>query len=446
MGIVSFLKSIGNRNSPSRPPIDIRYINGQVVYYNLDWETYIQKGYKGNIDVFSIVNDLSRRRSQAPIELYKIESQKSHQRAKCIIKSNYGKAHLKTGLGQEVATSPVLDLFRSPNHYQSFAQFIYSASLFSEIMGEIFIWKVRGQTALTQNQVIEMHLFPPHDIDIVSDGTFRGVKHYRVKSIQKEIPVSDMIHWAKPTLNQLDRYAPERGVSPLEVGSKVLQKANSSEDAAVDLFETRGGRGAVFIDDPNIDSADTNFSVQENRFNRRMYGDNSKGRWFWANAKLGMLDLSKNADQLDLLNQQRYSTSQLCRLFGYDETLFSSEIKTYNNYQTAVKRVIVTGVLPWLSDFASTLTTQLLPDFGITDAALVFDESYFPELQNDIIETGKQLEEISFLSDNEKRSYFNYAPYNHPNADKLYKKTGVEPIEDLGLLDFNENNESEAAQ
>lgn len=422
-----------------RPEINIRYINGQVVYYNLDWQTYIDKGYKGNIDVFSIVNELSRKRATPPFELYKVKSLKTLNRAYHLAKSGYGlaaHAQIKESLGEEIVASPVLDLLKTPNHYQNMHQFVYAASLYAEILGEFFIWKVRGSTPITENLIIEMHLFPAYDVDIVSDGTFRGVKHYLIKSIQKEIPPNDMIHWAKPTLESQEKYTALRGAPSLEIGGKVLQKSNAAEDAAVDMFETRGGRGAVYIDDPNIDSDSVDFPRQENRFNKRMYDENSKGRWFWSNSKLGMLDLSKNADQLDILNQQKYSTNQLCRLFGYDETLLSSETKTYNNYQAAIKRVIVNSVLPWLTDFVAVLNNQLLPDFGLEGYALKIDEQYFPELQNDVVEMGKSLEGISFLSDNEKRAYFSYAPYDHPNADKLFKRTGYEPIEDIGLNDF----------
>lgn len=445
MGLFDFFKK-ALKPSTSRPEVNFRIVGGQVVYYELDWNTYIEKGYRGNPDVFSIVTDLARRRAEAPIEQYKVKSKKSLSKYRTLQRKGYpvlANQLLKSALGEEVENSDILKLLNKPNKYQSGRQFIEMCSLHYDILGEVIIWVTRGTLPSNEGKPIELHLLPSYDIEPISDGTFRGVSAYRIRSIIKEVPPTDILFWTRQGLKTFDEYLPMRGVSPLEAGAKILQKSNSAEDAAVDSFETRGGRGIVYFDNDDLDISGIDEKKQESRFNEKVYGKNSKSRWLWSNTKMGSLDLSKDAVQLDILNQQKYTTLQLCRLFNYDETLLSSENKTLDNLKVAVRRIIVSAVLPWQTDFAESLANWLAPFFGETEIFLRFDQGYYPELQEDIVSVGPVLEGITFLTDNEKREYLNYEPYvdseSSSMADRLLKKAGLEPIEDIGMIDPNNN-------
>lgn len=448
MAFLDFFRA--KRALPTVDTVKPRGINfiireGQIEYYSADIESYINKGFRSNVDVYKIVSDLAARRSENPLELAKVKDKKSlskfYAKAKQPHADMFGVRSLQVkAFGDSVEKHEVLTLLNKPNLYQSGDEFEAMASIWYDLLGEAVIW-VQRQTDNPKSKPVALHVLPPFDVGVVADGNFRGVKSYVITSLNKPVPKEDLLLITRPNAKTTDMYGPMRGLSPLEPGLKVLQRSNESDTAAVDILQSKGALGAVYVDDPNVfmgqDENDTKEDAterHESNFVKKMYGKFAKNRIFFSNAKLGYVDFGKSSADIGIAEHDKAATSKLCRLFNYPEILLTGDIK-YENLRAASKLLIVSNIMPYQAMMAEALTNWLLPQFGVNAAAmaLVYDPLYYSEVQEDIKDIGSVLEDVTFLTINEKRAYLSYEPLTDELADKLLVKQGLVPLEDLAL-------------
>ena len=304
------------------------------------------------------------------------------------------------------------------------------------------IWAQRLDPESKDKKPVALHVIPPFDLAEVSDGTMRGVKEYKIVSLNLTIPKEDCLMICRPNATSEKLYYPTRGMSPLEAGNTVLQRSNEADKAAVDLLQTKGAVGAVYIDDQNVYTDDEpsqsgekdSMQAHESNFIKKMYGKFAKNRVFFSNAKLGYVQFGRTSVEIGVSEHDKIATSKLCRLFNYPEILLSGDIK-YENLRAASKLLIVSNIMPYQTMMAEALTNFLIPKFGMNtnSYALVYDPLYYSEIQEDIKDIGAVLENVTFLTINEKRAFLSYEPLADELADKLLVKQGLMLLEDLTL-------------
>ncbi len=427
--------------------INFMVTEGMVEYYKADYLTYINKAFRANVDVYKIVSDCASRRSENPIELVKVKDKKAlslfYAKGKQPLSDLFGlKALQSKAFGAEVNSSDVLTLLNKPNSYQTGNDFEQMASIWYDLLGEVVIWAQRIEPDSTNAKPVALHVIPPFDLAEVSDGTMRGVKEYKIVSLNLTIPKDDCLMICRPNATATLLYYPTRGMSPLEAGNTVLQRSNESDKAAVDLLQTKGAVGAVYIDDQNVYTDDEpsqsgekdSMQAHESNFIKKMYGKFAKNRIFFSNAKLGYVQFGRTSVEIGVGEHDKIATSKLCRLFNYPEILLSGDIK-YENLRAASKLLIVSNIMPYQTMMAEALTNFLLPKFGMNtnSYALVYDPLYYSEIQEDIKDIGAVLENVTFLTINEKRAFLSYEPLADELADKLLVKQGLMLLEDLTL-------------
>jgi HK97 family phage portal protein len=433
-------------------PLNNRGINfmvteGMIEYYKADYQTYINKAFRGNVDVYKIVSDSAVRRSENPIELVKVKNKKAltqfYAKGKQPLADLFGlKALQVKALGDEVEKDDVLTLLNKPNSYQSGNDFEQMCSIWYDLLGEVVIWGQRLDELSDNGKPVALHVIPPFDIAEVSDGTMQGVKEYRIVSLNQVIRKEDCLMICRPNAKTSQMYFPTRGMSPLEAGRTVLQRSNEADQAAVDLLQTKGAVGAVYIDDQNVYTDDEpgqsgekdSMQAHESNFVKKMYGKFAKNRIFFSNAKLGYVQFGRTSVEIGVGEHDKVATSKLCRLFNYPEILLTGDIK-YENLKSASKLLIVSNIMPYQTMLAEALSGWLLPKFGknTNNFALVFDPLYYSEIQEDIKDIGAVLESVTFLTINEKRAFLSYEPLTDELADKLLVKQGLMLLDDLTL-------------
>ena len=387
-------------------------INGQVVPYDTKALTWVTKGLKGNADVYSIVTDIAQRGSEAPIDLYKEKKSGTTKRIKSEL--------------TEIENHPVLDLLDKPNSYQTRQEFDEMIYLCLLIFGEVFIINVSGFDKPT-----DLHIFLPYDI-IIDGEMLRKPTWYRLNGLpDAKFEPKDVLHIKLPNIVESEKYLPDRGLAPLQSASMNLQKANAIEEAATYLSENKGAVGAAFVDEPDNDIEP---SELESTWRKKAYGKGSEGRIMWSNSKLGFVSFVQTSQEMQIVDNGKYSTEQLCRVFHYPSILLSNDSKTYDNYKTAVKQLLLQAVLPLQNRYYSKLNGWLLPKYGLDRThCLKVDVQYYQELQEDIKESVASLKDAYWLTPNEKRTWMDYEADPSPMANKLFIPSGMIPIDEASI-------------
>lgn len=421
-------------------------IEGQIEYYKAEHSVYINKAFRNNVDVYKIVSDCATRRAENPIELVKVKDKKALKmffaKGKQPIADLFGlKALQVKALGDVVDKSDIITLLNKPNPYQNGNEFEQMASIWYDLLGEVVIWAQKISPESTSPPVA-LHVIPPFDIACISNGEMKGTKEYKIVSINQTIPKEEILFLCRPNPKSTEIYTPNRGFSPLEAGKMVVQRSNEADQAAVDLMQTKGAVGAVYLDDSNTylgekeeEEEEAPLKQHENNFIKKMYGKFAKHRVFFSNAKLGYVQFGRTSDEIGVIEHDKVATSKLCRLFNYPEILLTGDIK-YENLRAASKQLIVSNIMPYQTMIAEALTSFLIPKFikqNPGDFALVYDPLYYSEIQEDIKDIGEVLENVTYLTINEKRAFLSYEPLTDPLADQLLVKQGLVLLEDLTL-------------
>lgn len=418
---MAFLDFLGFRKKAELPTISRKSpinqitwlnVNGQVVPYDTKALTWVTKGLKGNADVYAIVTDIAQRGAEAPIDLYKEKKSGNQKRIKSEL--------------TEVENHPVLDLLNKPNEYQTREEFDEMIYLCLLIFGEVFVINVAGFDKPTQ-----LHIFLPYEI-VIDGEVLRRPTGYRIQSLpDKRFDPKDVLHIKLPNIPDSEQYLPTRGLAPLQSASMNLQKANAIEEAATYLSENKGAVGAAFVDEPDNDIEPTEL---ESTWRKKAYGKGSEGRIMWSNSRLGFVSFVQSSSEMQIVDNGKYSTEQLCRVFHYPSLLLSNDSKTYDNYKTAVKQVLLQAVIPLQRRYYSKINGWLLPKFGLDSSyCLKVDTQYYIELQDDIKETVAALKDAYWISPNEKREWMDFDADPSPMANKLFIPSGMIPIDEASI-------------
>lgn len=423
--------------------------------YNTDYRDAINNGYEKNVDVYAIIDDISSRAVEVPLELYQTSKMqiKSANKVKALLTRPTDRSMMEANSimkksMKELEEHPLLALLKRPNGYQTSKQFFNALFSYDLLLKDVGIWG--EEDPIKPGKIARLHVIAPYDYDIITDG-FRKIVKYKIKSINQEVDPQFFLSFRSfnPTYN--NQNSVQRGLSPLVAGSRVLQKANAGEEVAIENFETRGAVGFVYKDDINVEDLDSN-EVQnlEDRMYDKIYNSSSKGRVQWSNAKVGFTKLSTTNIDLDLRAMSKLSTEQLCRLWHYPYVLLNADNLTESNLAQFIRRMIINCVVPMQSRVCEGLLEWLAPSMGMNPSQYVlrFDVDAYPEMKQNFLDAASILEKLDgVLTQDEKRVFMDFEPTNDPVMQQVYIRSNqvtigslnIDPTE-IGSMVMDEDN------
>lgn len=410
--------------------------------YNTDFRDAINNGYEKNVDVYAIVNDIASRAVEVPLELYQSqgkEQMKSVARYKALMNRPNDRSimmakEIRRKELREIEGNAVLDLLKRPNGYQSSKEFFESLFSYYLLLGDVGIFA--EEDPIKKGKIARLHVIPPYDYQIITDG-FKVIKEYHINSLNATIDPKFFLSFRtfKPDYGNLTSIP--RGFSPLTAGSRVLQKANASEEVAIENFETRGAVGVLYKDDNNTEDLD---AVQQQDYQDKVYdkiySDSNKGRIAFSNAKMGYLKLSTNNLELDLRALSKLSTEQLCRLWHYPYVLLNADNLTESNLAQFIRRMIINCVVPLQSKVCEKMLEWLAPTFGMNPNQYIlrFDVDAYPEMKQNFLDAASILEKLDgVLTQDEKRVFMDFEPTNYPIMQQVYIRSNQVPLGSLNI-------------
>jgi HK97 family phage portal protein len=433
-----------NRNlgAPSLAPIGgygLQWFGGNVLITDGNAQNYVQQGYLGNSDVYSIVSQSARKFASIPVGTYKIkdtaEGRKAFRQYKTLTSGNMNQAAIERAvilrskaLEEADENNPVAKLLKHPNDYEGQDSFFEKVFTYKCICGGTAIYKNMG--GLEKGPVLEMEVLPSQYLQIKGDGTLFGVESYRLLMTNMEFTPNEIIYWKYANIDFALNGRQLYGLSPLKAGINQLQASNDAVKAMVAMFQNGGARGVLFDDNSlnplSKEQAENLQSVADMKINDL----NSKGRVITAAAKLGYIQLGLSTVDMELLKAIDMTRDKLCNLYNFPPSLLISDSK-YDNRAQDMKFFITNKIVPEWCSFRDELNRSLLPDFGSAANGLFidFDVQDLPELQEDMQKLVNTLKMADWLSPNEKRLAMRNEPVPNPAYDTAYMAANMIPIE-----------------
>jgi len=228
-----------------------------------------------------------------------------------------------------------------------------------------------------------------------------------------------------------------RGLSPLTAAQNILENSIYANKAGGAMYQNNGAKGALFA--KSLPRTMTRDQIDGIMFdvNQRINNNNQKGAVAAFGGDWGYHDLGMSSIDMQLLDAQRLSLQRLCNIYNVPTVLFDAEHTTYNNYESAIKQLVVNKLLPEWNSLRALLNKQLTPRFaknGRSKLYIDFDFTELPEIQKDLKELNDSVRDAHWLTYNERRAVLRYGARPEPEMNQIFIPTGYIPITEMNSL------------
>jgi HK97 family phage portal protein len=404
--------------------------------------SYVNEGYLGNADVYSIVSFLARKSASIPWYVYQLnpgeKARTNLMRYKQLSKgvANRG-AYEQALIARKNAYSeniimgtPLARLLEKPNNYQSQDQFFENLFGYRYLSGEGNVYGNDGNLGGTFS---ELNILPTQYLEIYPDPKdVYNILGYKLQvGGGVDLPKEKVMMWKSwnPDFDVTTR-THLRGLSPLRAAYKTLRMSNNAADASATMTGNGGAKGAItprplgnIVPSFTIEQAnDIKRAVNEN-----LNGVDNKGKVAVLQTPWDYLNFGLSSVDMELVNTLRMSMHQWCRVFGLPAVLFDVDTSSYNNYQNAMRDLITNTIIPMCCQLRDELNKFLVPRYG-EDVFIDFDITALPEMQQDMERMVRSLRDANWLTFDEKRVAMNYQE-KEGAFEYAYINQGLIPIE-----------------
>lgn len=392
-----------------------------VTYTDYNIEQSFKSAFTENAVFFSIVDKEAKKFAHIPRSVYKSE-----------VKAKRASRRYQTkALDENIADGDLMQLLLAPNTYEGQDAFFYKVAVSYISTGEAFIWKNRGVPGSVLKP-IELYVLPPWCVTIVSDGSLFGVKEYKltVAGTDTTIPKTDILHWKNPALALDQQGSQLRAFNPLQPSKKVLSQSDSIVDASVSMYQKGGARGVLF----NKDLADIDEQQKEaikSVIDRKVNNTDVKGAVAALQGEWGYLNIGSSSVDMELLKAEEAVIKKICFLLGYPYEMYSGDA-THANREQSMEYLLTQTIAPMVASFDAELNRSLLPDFK-EKGFVQSDMSELPEMQQMRLKTAIAVNQMDYISPNEKRELGGWEARPEPEMDEIWVKTGSVPMSEASI-------------
>lgn len=385
--------------------------NGTPIQINDTPRDYIEDGYAGNPDVYSIINRI------------------------CVYARNVGK-DVKKYEDEELVTdneSYIKELILNPNPYQGENEFWDKIIAYLEITGNVFIYKLKLEGGVNSGKVAELHVMPSDRVEIIGSGNpLKPIKGYRVEGyFQDEIPAEDVIHIR---FANLSTYANDGsdfyGMSPLKAARSLVTQSNDTYTANMKALQNSGAVGMLSGEkDEEYDEAQLQ-QVQK-RYDEKYGGVHNKGKVIISSKPLKWVNMGISPKDLQTFEGQEISLKHLCNLYGVPLPLLNSDASTFDNMNTAEKSMYSNCVIPLLDYIVDELNRGLKDELNGSKICLV--TSHVDALQTDKLKKVQWMRAAGTFRQSEIRAALDYPaiegdPILKEEMQEVYIPNNIRPM------------------
>lgn len=410
------------------------------------------KSYNTHEGIYSIVSMLAQKFASFPVYVYEIKDLQKFQQYKAmnpsgfLSGSNMERSLMLKNLSMEVVVENDLsNLMENPNDDQSLAELLENYFGYKLIFGEGDLYLNTG--GIEGGRVLQLQVIPPPMLGVVSkNNDMFGIDGYYIKNAGIPImPIAkqDIIQWKyfNPVVDEFE-YMHLRGLSPLTAAQNILDNSMYAQKASGGMYRNNGAKGALFGKTlPRTMSRDQINNIMLD-VNERINSNSQKGAVAALAGDWGYHNFGMTSIDLQLLDAQRINLQRLCNIYGVPTVLFDAEHTTYNNYESAIKQLIVNKLLPEWKSLRDLLNRQLTTRFksrGNRKLYIDFDYTELPEIQKDLKDLNDSVRDAHWLTYNERRAVLRYGARPEPEMNMIFMPSGFVPITEMQTIQLGQN-------
>jgi len=418
-------------------------------------------------DVYSIIRMLATTSALIPIYAYEVVNEELAKQLNRKRHRHVNQFQLKLWQTKALEDLPPNDkvemLLENPSEFQGKFEFYEALYTNLYLNGEAFLLKERPSFGVNAGLPTFLHsLYPQNVVIKVTDKLPRKIVAYDYKVdttlIYENIPPEDMIH-IKYYNPQMDHAGSElRGLSPLMVLAKRLQRLDSNMNTSVAQLQNGGVETIVY--DKSLDGTEAVDIVgqRKDNFYRFLRNPANAGAPFFASGEMGSIQLGLSLANLSVLELANVDFKKLCNAYGTSDILFNSDVaSTESNVTVMEKRTYTNTVLPNVYRVRDALKMGLLNEFEkgrsfsqVNEAGeletvtvkgdgkkrdLQADISEIPSLQEDMLKMAQWMNISPQITYNERRQMMKFEKLENPIYDEPFLPSGIQTAEDLLMVD-----------
>ena len=443
-------KSSQNTNTDFNKAI-YNYLGDSIVWNPENDDTYINKGYRYNPTIYSIVNLISKTAQTIPFQIYEVKNENDLKRYKSLTNSDFTASSLfKAGQIQksalvELEDTEIHELLNNPNPAQSYATWIQEIIAYGKLTGNRYIYGIGPDTGNGKSKFKELYVLPSQVMEINSGGIFEPVKSYSLEYNGTVKIDADNICHIKDFNPYYDGTGSHLyGMSPLKAGLRAMDTNNEAVTTGVKYLQNQTARGVLTSDEGDL--TETQAKELKRKFKQTYQGSENAGDVIITPKKLSWINFGLNASDLSLIEQYNASIKDLCNVYNVPvQLLNNTDSSTYNNMKEAKKALYQNAVMPELVKIREELNRWLSPRFG-EKLYIDFDFSAIPELQEEMEKVVGQMSQAWWITPNEKRAAMSYGVEEDSKLDDFYVPANLLPmsVEEVDIepknidIDYNE--------
>jgi HK97 family phage portal protein len=390
---------------PARTGALTTMVNGRLVTYDDNKETYFTKAYNVNDTVYSIINLITDKIRVAPWGVYRVVDEKSYKQYKAILKKKdwSAKDHSRAVKLQGKALEMLEDggalgqLLDNPNDTDTFSDLVANAAGFKLLTGDAYLWANRLTLGSDKGLPGELVLLPSQYVEIYSTDTFPSrVTGYRLSYLrdkENKYAPEDVMHTKYWNPDYQINGANHYGVAPLKAALNLLQRSNSSMTASASLYKNEGIKGMLTLDHKVSEGASDEALDEVNRLAQAMRtswtGETNRGKIGLGGYSMQWIPIGLSQQDMQIIESEKWDLRRLCNVFGLSSELLNDpDNKTYANKEEAEAALTTRAALPQMTSFRDNFNKKLIKDWGGKPGIVIdFDLTCYTELQTDAKDT-----------------------------------------------------------
>ncbi|MGN6671055.1 MAG: phage portal protein [Candidatus Nucleicultricaceae bacterium] len=368
---------------------------GRAVWTPRRYDTLMEEGYRKNAIAYRAVSIIARGAASVPWRVFK---------------------H-----GQELSDHPLISLIHKPNPLQAGASFFESVLSYLLLAGNSYV-----ELLLGDNGPLELYTLRPDRVRVIPGPNGCPLRYeYRVNGEAREVGM-DPVTGTSPILH-LKLFNPLNdwyGLSPLESAIMAIDQHNEVASHNLALLQNGGSpTGALVIgkNTPDERLDEENLTHLRESLDQLYRGTKNAGRMLILEGDFEWQEMGLSPKDLNFVEGKNMSAREIAQAFGVPPMLVGiSGDATYSNYREARLHLWEDTILPLLDYLTDELNRWLTPLYG-AGLRLAYDIEGVPALAERRNETWQKLEQVTFLTQNEKREAIGYgaldAPIQNPPSD-----------------------------
>lgn len=414
---------------------------GQPVFNKTNTTSLIKNGYKGNADVYAIINYLCTVASNIDWTLSDIKDTKALVSFKNCQQYDARAMTLEAKALEQIDEHTILNVWANPNKLQTRSEFIYNWCGFKLITGDAFINGISPAIGKNKGLFQELHIMPSQHIRIIPGGRLEPIRRYVLQVGTKVIPFDP------ETVSHSKYFNPEfkdgqslYGMSPLQAAFRNVQSSNDADISRVRAFQNQGAVGIISAGsgDERMRMSSTELESLSESYQDKFGGVENTNKILFTTGAVKWDNMGLSPVDMAILESKVMDLRTLARVYSFPSQLLNDPESTkFNNLHELKKSAITDAVMPLLNSLRDELNIWMVANYSKSENRKLFlspDWKSVAVLQEDIQKLVTWLQRAWWITPNQKLRIQGVEISTDPNMDKHYIPRNLVALGDLSSL------------